>query len=286
MSLYASTTYFGDGSLIKDALKDLKRLNIKNIELGSNHKKGNDNLILDKNCNYIVHNYFPPDQKNFILNIASTSSQVQEKSINFIKNTILWCSKNGIKYYTIHPGFFAEAVSVLGRKGINRNFDLKFSKSSIKNKDRKLIIEKTIKIIGKLYVFAQGKLQLLIENQGSKTSKNLTLFDSVEELEKLKTIYSTKLKLNFNLAHAILSGIDLSDNNIFRFAYQNSPFFEISEINGKYDSHLPVFLNRGVVGKLLTKRKSFFRKKNLILELRNVQSKHLKSSLDALSELD
>ena len=278
MSLYVSTTYFGDGSQVEDALKDLEELKIKNIELGSNHSKSNQKFKLSKNSNFIVHNYFPPQEKNFILNIASTSPQIRDKSIRFIKNTINWCQKNEVKYYTIHPGFFAETISPLGANVKRRNFDLKFDSKSIVNKNRKKILEETMNVIKELYNFADGKTQLLIENQGSITSDSFTLFDSYLELQKLKKTVGNRLKFNFNLAHAYLSGINLRNKKNIYFIFKNALFFEVSEVSGIYDSHLPVFIKRGIIGKLIYENRDLFRKKNLILEYRNIPSSDLKLS--------
>lgn len=284
MSLYVSTTYFGDGSTAHDALSDLERLKIKNIELGSNHASLEQQSInLKKDANYIVHNYFPPQEKDFILNIASGSPRIREKSIKFIMHTINWCQKKGIKYYTIHPGFFAEAISQLGHSGKNRNFDLKFSASSTKN--RKQTLEETIKVIIDLYRFSSRKVQLLIENQGSQTSKNVTIFDSAEELRLLKKTVGDRLKFNFNLAHATLSGIDLDDHEVFQFVFKNSPFFEVSEIKGIYDSHLPLRPGNGRILQLLKNFKDLFKKRNLILEYRNIRGEKLLKSFDFVNKI-
>jgi sugar phosphate isomerase/epimerase len=284
MAVYVSTTYFGDGSKVQDALEDLEKLKIKNIELGSNHASSNLNkLKLSKVNNYIVHNYFPPQEKDFILNIASDSSKVRKKSIRFIQNTINWCQKKGIKYYTIHPGFFAEAISQLGHSGKNRNFDLKFLTSSPKN--RKQTLEETIKVITDLYRLSNDKVQLLIENQGSQTSKNVTIFDSIEELQLLKKAVGERLKFNFNLAHATLSGTDLNESKVFQYVFKNSPFFEVSEIKGIYDSHLPLRPDNGRILQLIKNYKDLFKKRNVILEYRNVHGSKLLKSFNFINEM-
>ncbi len=286
MSLYVSTTYFGDGSQVQYALRDLEKLKIKKIELGSNHSSvKNNKLNLKKNTKYIVHNYFPPEEKDFILNIASTRSQVRDKSIAFIKSSIIWCQKNDIKFYTIHPGFFAEAISPLGYGGQKRNFDLNFDKKSIVLKNRRKTLDETSRIIKHLYDFANGRTQLLIENQGSITSHNFTLFDSYDELKRLKKNVGLKLKFNFNLAHAYLSGINITDKKTFLEFYEDSPFFETSEIRSIYDSHLPLKAGNGRILKLLKEYKSLFRKSNGIFEYRNIEAEKLLKSYIFVSEI-
>ncbi len=286
MSIYVSTTYLGDGSQVQDALRDLEKLKIKNVELGSNHTFVKKNkLDLKTNTKYIVHNYFPPEEKDFILNIASSRPQVRNRSIAFIKSSIIWCQKNDIRFYTIHPGFFAEAISSMGHGEQKRNFDLNFDKKSIEFKNRKRTLEETTRIIKHLYDFANSRTQLLIENQGSITSHNFTLFDSYDELKKLKENVGEKLKFNFNLAHACLSGIDVTDKKIFLEFYKNSPFFEVSEINGIYDSHLTLEQGNGRVLKLLKSYKELFLRKNIILEYRNIKAQDLLKSYKFISAL-
>lgn len=286
MSIFVSTTYLGDGSDPQAALNELTTVGITKIELGSNHAPLiQSKLNFNKNSTYIVHNYFPAQENYFILNIASRFPKIREKSIDFIKASMNWCYRQKIKYYTIHPGFLAEAISQLGQKGKNRNFDLKFSKISTKARKRKQTVEETIKIISSLYEFANGKLQLLIENQGSKTSKDVTLFDSLEELQLLQLSIGHKLKFNFNLAHATLSGIKLEDEKVFNHIHKNSPFFEASEIRGVYDSHLPLQTGSGKILKLLKKYRELFKKRNVILEYRNIEKEKLMKSFDFVSNL-
>ena len=135
-----------------------------------------------------------------------------------------------------------------------------------------------------MYHFADGKVQLLIENQGSKTSKDVTIFDSLVELQLLKKSVGKNLKFNFNLAHAILSGIEINRVDIFNYIYKNSPFFEVSEIKRIYDSHLPVFPRYGVIGNLLSSKKTMLKNRNLILEFRNIKTTDLKKSFDQVSK--
>lgn len=285
MSIFVSTTYFGDNSKVQDALKELYSLGIKKIELGSNHSPVREKEILQNNRGkeYIVHNYFPPKEKDFILNIASSSPLIREKSIKFIKNTIKWCQKNHIKYYTIHPGFFAEAISPQGYKGENRNFDLKFSTPI--NRDRQKTIDETTKVIKDLYAFAEKQeVQLLIENEGSKTSPEFVIFATYEELDALSEAVGSILKFNFNLAHATLAGIDLTDKKTFLHFYRKSVFFEVSEIKGDLDSHLPIS-SKGPISSLVKKYKNYFRQKNIILEYRNVKIEAVKKSYSYVSSI-
>lgn len=284
MAVFVSTTFFGDQSNINDALKTLENLRIKNIEIGSNHAPIRiEDLRLVKGTTYICHNYFPPLRREIVLNIASEDKVLRKKSIAFIKNTIILCQKLEIKFYTIHSGFFADVISPHHNEGKSRNFDFIFQANA---KDKKQVLERTIEIIKDLSLFAKRKnVQLLIENQGSKTSKEFTLFDSSEELDILKREVGGTLKFNFNLAHAILAGLKLEEEKVFKHFYESSAFFEVSEIDRNLDSHLPIIPDKGLICSLLEKYATMFAKNNIILEYRNLRSEDLKKSYDFVTKL-
>lgn len=280
MSVFASTTYLGDGSDIQNAVDELEVHGIFYVEIGSNHAYCDiKTLKLHPNTEYIIHNYFPARDQNFVLNLGSEDKEVRKKSIYFIKNTIKICQRLNIKYYTIHPGFLAEASINPFVNLQQRNFDFKFKKSA-PLKIRQKIIGRVIRIIKDLYDFAQDRnVCLLIENEGSKTSSNYTIFAQPKELEMLKRSIGKGFKFNFNLAHATLAGIDLEDAKIFYHFYKDATFFEVSEINGIFDSHLPILEQQpNKISRILIKHAKFFSKKNVILEYRNINIKEVEKS--------
>lgn len=278
MSVFVSTTYLGDGSNIQSAINQLEKQGISKIELGSNHSRCDlRSLKLRSNSQYIAHNYFPEKDPNFVLNLASQESQVREASINFVKNTIKICARLNIKFYTIHPGFLGEASISRPRKEA-RNLDFKFKKNK-KKFERKEVIISTLNIIKNLYKLAKiNNVKLLIENEGSKTSKDFVIFSTDQELDLLQKAIGKDLKFNFNLAHATLAGIDLNDRKIFNHFYKISDFFEVSEIEAIYDSHKPIFEGSGTIENILKKYAQKFSKKNIILEYRNLKIEKLASS--------
>lgn len=278
MAIYVSTTFLGDGSSVNDALKQLADRKIRHLEIGSNHSTVNiDQVKFWTNNIYIIHNYFPAIGEDFVLNLASDYEEIRKRSFFFIRNTIKICKKLGIKYYTIHLGFLGE-TSVLKNGQIDRNFDFKFKKPSTKP-NRKKVIDRTIKIIETLYQYASSNnVRLLVENEGSKTSSQFVVFDSVEELDMLKKGVGDKLKFNFNLAHATLAGIDLRKKNVFNHFYSTSEFFEVSEIDGVNDSHLPILTTKGKIGTFLKNYANLFKKSDIILEYRNIPISDLNKS--------
>ena len=104
------------------ALEIVHRLvenDIYNIELsGGKYDPSFEKNILSfcKIANLSFHNYFPPPEKSFVLNLASSDNEVSKKSINHVKRAIDLSYSFGIKEYSIHAGFRIDPkVSELGK---------------------------------------------------------------------------------------------------------------------------------------------------------------------------
>jgi len=62
-----------------------------------------DNLPLG--MNFIIHNYFPPEPKDLVINLASANEDIRRNSIKFCKEAIDCCVKIKSCYYAVHSGF-------------------------------------------------------------------------------------------------------------------------------------------------------------------------------------
>lgn len=101
-------------SSIENSVKKLARIGIRNIAL-SGGTSYSDNILkklkdLKKefSLNILIHNYFPPSKKDFVLNIASNNKVTRLKSINFVKKSINLARDLEIDWYTLHPGYAIE----------------------------------------------------------------------------------------------------------------------------------------------------------------------------------
>ena len=112
MNLFVSTTFHKDGDTLK-GISQLSNAGIKHIELGSNHCHFDDYTFLDKyqHINFICHNYFPPAEKEFVVNIASNSGLDRAKSIDFLLRSIDFALKEKLDY-TQFILAFAKPLSV------------------------------------------------------------------------------------------------------------------------------------------------------------------------------
>ncbi len=82
-NIFISTTFLKDNSLLKEALSQCKKYEIKGVEIGSNHCYEEDfNYISEFPFQFLVHNYFPIPKESFVLNIASFDEAIRKRSID------------------------------------------------------------------------------------------------------------------------------------------------------------------------------------------------------------
>lgn len=105
-----------NSSSIKDSVSKLAGIGIRNIELSGGTEYCADILTILKSykekysLNFLIHNYFPPPQKDFVLNIASHNETTRLSSVNFVKRSINLAHDLEIDRYTLHPGYSRELL--------------------------------------------------------------------------------------------------------------------------------------------------------------------------------
>ena len=79
---------------IWQSVETLAKNGFKNIELSggterdSRYTKHLHDLKEKFNLNYRCHNYFPPPEEHFVMNLASDSDEISSKTINIINESI------------------------------------------------------------------------------------------------------------------------------------------------------------------------------------------------------
>lgn len=285
-SIFVSTTFAPDQQPYDHEFSHLKNSNIKHIEIGSTHL-AIDNLSLlaeeiksyqNAGFHFIVHNFFPSTHDRIILNFSSENKEIQSKTIEFYKKTIDFCQSTQIEYYTIHPGFLAEAIQ---ENKDGRNFDLLFNKNNL---TREQAVALSIKGISEIADYAQVKgIKILIENHGTFNNFENCLFNCSQDFTQLFQSTTTPIFCNFNLAHAVLSEKAGAESAIALFTHLKDKikFIELSQWQGNIDAHQAFDETSEVFNYL---RKIMFIKfdANFIIELRNTGLKELSKSLQAL----
>lgn len=225
---------------IDDAIEELVSVGIRNIELsgGTEYYVGYEDDILrlqDKyNLNFLLHNYFPPPEENFVLNLASLDNDIYKKSIQNLCRSIQLCHKIGAKKFGFHAGFFfdltiKELGNVVEKKILeNRELSIKrfcegFRKIEEESRDLDLYIENNIYSYSNYRLFSdQVPFMLLTYNDYNILKKHVN-FKLLLDIAHLK-VTTNSLQLNFN---------EEMDKMI-----NESDYLHISENNGKHDQNL------------------------------------------------
>ena len=281
-NLYVSTTFIKDGKKIKMALDILKFAGVENVEIGSNHAyESNYNYIKNYKFNFLIHNYFPVPKKDFVINIASLSKKIRERSINQIKRSIEFYKKINAKIYTFHPGFIGDPLRANRNK---KNYDFIWKKENIKDQYL-LVYNQMILSLKKIVNFAKKKdVKIAIETEGSFKKRNFLLLQRPEEYKNLFKFFSPKdIGINLNIGHLNLASNAFSFSKS-KFVDMIKPYIvaiELSHNNGIEDQHLPLKKNQWY-WKIIND--PYFVKAYKILEFRNTSIKNIKNALKLLNK--
>lgn len=111
--IYISSSCIRAKTIKKTVIK-LKDNGFSNIELsgGTEYYDGiEDDLLELKNkydLHFLLHNYFPPPKKNFVINLASLDDLICIRSMAGLKNSLDLCRRLGVKKFSFHAGFFMD----------------------------------------------------------------------------------------------------------------------------------------------------------------------------------
>ncbi len=278
MSLFVSTTFLRDNSSLITALDILKSINVKSVEIGSNHIfEKNLNYIKKYNFNYIVHNYFPVPKKPIVVNISSLDENIRKLSIEHVKKSIIFCNNLNARLYTFHPGFVIDPIKASSNKN---SYDFIWESKKI----NKNLINKTklhfFNSLDKIIKFAKRyNVNIAIETEGSYYKNELLIMQKPEEYEEIFTKYSNNdLGINLNIGHLNLSSkfYKFDKFEFIDYIKKYIVAIELSHNNGFEDQHLPLKSNAWYWKLIQDKR---FRKIIKILEFRNTNVKKLVSNI-------
>ena len=164
--IFVSSVAFNPSVSLAEIIKYSNEYKL-NFELSANlpFTKNVDDILKEFSNQFLIHNYFPRPEKDFVINLASYNDEIRNKSIEFATRNIQRCKKFNIPIYTIHSGFrFDPDANLLGKK---------FSSNNLVNYEQALEI-----FIDSLYT---------ILKKTSTCNVKLLLENNVITLENLKT---------------------------------------------------------------------------------------------------
>ncbi|AZO94017.1 TIM barrel protein [Halocella sp. SP3-1] len=286
MPLFISSAWLDYENLdIKSKIEKIVSNGLNNIELSGGEvfyeNILEDILCLQKkyNINYIIHNYFPPPRKDFVLNIASENKENLNRSVNFIKENIELVSQFNNKLYTFHAGY-SKKLSV------NKNGYFKPDPGEIDWEKTYQVFYKSLDDILSFAVEKQVKIG--IENLFPYNKvKNYSIMCSEEEIEELLNKYEDNkyLGLLLDLGHLNVAAnymkFDKYETLDFLINKYRNKIFEIhlSENDGSQDAHLPIQLDGWQID--IIKKYSLF-DKPIVIEAKGLTFDKYKRMLNEL----
>lgn len=228
--------------LIKESVAELRSNGIEHIELSGGTKPYSElesDLIQAKEdgAELLVHNYFPPPGKPFVLNLASVHPETRIASLDHCKRSIDLSRKLGAKKFGFHAGFFLDiSVNDIGKK---------------LTRDNLVDAEKAYDLFcaahQELTDYASGDVKLYVENNVLSAENHQTfagqeplMLVDVNSYERLASMIDFNLLLD--VAHLKVSsnslGLNFADQ--LRHLYDLSDYIHISDNDGISDSNRSV----------------------------------------------
>jgi len=202
-------------------------------------------LLFDRSFpkRYLIHNYFPPPDEPFLLNLASQNSLIRQKSIEHCRKAIELSSLLGCPFYSFHAGYAYDLpVDMLGDP--IRQAGLAVKDFTDSEEVYKLLTDSIRSLMG--FSFHKG-MKLLIENhvcpcQGKQMISNLLPMTKAEDLLRLvEDIDDSNFGILIDLGHLKVSAAALGFDR-GEFISLLSPYigaFHLSDNDGQTDQHLP-----------------------------------------------
>tara|TARA_Y100001935_G_C17265390_1_gene488871 strand:+ start:42 stop:908 length:867 start_codon:yes stop_codon:yes gene_type:complete len=273
--IFISSSCIKSEDKIVDTILALFKNGIKNIELSGGTKYYENiledllNLKKDYNINFQLHNYFPPPQQDFVLNLGSLNDKIYNQTLDHFKKSIEISEALGSTRFALHAGFLIDPnVKELGKK---------ISSSTMYDRNR--VLNRFCKGYSQLLRYTDN-VSIYIENNvfSYKNSlnfeKNPFLFTSYESYLELNEIIDFKILLD--LAHLKVSANTLN-LNFYDEAGKLiclTDYLHLSDNDGKSDSNKPFKSNSDILKVLKNQNLS---NKILTLEVYDNLTKVLKS---------
>lgn len=225
---------------ISEAVIQIAEEGYQNIELsgGTQPEKGYiEKLLFLKEkyrLNFMIHNYFPPPDKNFILNLASLDENIYEKSIEQLKNALKLTRRFKSEKFGFHSGFFVDRpASELGGQ---------FKKDKVVEKEKALDrFSKTVRWLKKNY----PDITLYIENNCYSKANFLTygwnaplMLLTAADWQRFNKNFEFNLLLDVGHLKVCSQTLGLDLNDELNRLFDKTDYIHISDNDGEHDQNL------------------------------------------------
>jgi sugar phosphate isomerase/epimerase len=238
--IYVSTGGFR-GRAADAVSTELMGAGVKSIELSGGAYSGTllcDLQALTPGVRFQIHNYFPPPDDPFVLNLGSLDPLTGERSIAHVEQALEWCVALGGDRYSFHAGFLLDPkVDELGKRIPSRSLF-----------DRDACIDVFVSRVSRLAVKAKKLgIGLMIENNvlsarnAREFSSNPLLMCDPQECQEIMGLLPDSVKQLIDVAHLKVSANSLNfhPSKMFDLCNERIAGFHLSDNNGLEDSNKP-----------------------------------------------
>ena len=238
--IYISTGGFR-GCRADAVAAELLGAGIKFIELSGGKYSAtllSDLQALNPEINFQIHNYFPPPQDPFVINLGSLDPVIGERSIAHVEQALQWCTALGADRYSFHAGFLLDPkVDELGKRIPSRHLY-----------DRDECIEVFVSRVSRLAGIAKKVgIDLMVENNvlsaknAAEFSSNPLLMCEPNECYQVMDLLPANVHLLIDVAHLKVSANSLNFNlsRMFDVCHERIAGYHLSDNNGLEDSNKP-----------------------------------------------
>lgn len=112
-SIFVSTACLLGVQPIPSRISLYRSYGLNAIELGAGVSVDKDSLsqVVGMECQFLVHNYFPPPHDPFVLNLASGDDDIRQRSLDLVTEALALTAQLDAPFYSVHAGFITDPTS-------------------------------------------------------------------------------------------------------------------------------------------------------------------------------
>lgn len=212
---------------------------IRNIELSSGKHDGD---ILKKlkrlkamNIEFNIHNYFPPPENPFVLNLATLDAKHNRECMIFAESAIKLAAELNTNRYSFHAGFLIDPkVTELGKKINNRKLYSREECISVFIENVKILSKEAEKIGVQLFIENNVLTKNTLRIFGENPFLMVTADECMHVMNELPNV-----SLLVDVAHLKVSAntLNFDKNEFLKQCESRIGAYHISENDGTQDSN-------------------------------------------------
>lgn len=238
-SVFVSTVCLPGVQPITSRISLYRSHGLNAIELGAGVSvdKDSQSQVAEIECQFLVHNYFPPPPEPFVLNLASGDDGVRQRSLELVFRALALTARLGAPFYSVHAGFITDPTS-FGKTSFV--FPMPASPDEAEFALHRFTTALEIAVDRAQHL----GVQLLVENNvcSHELRGELLLLSADELLDLFRVLPSPHLRMLLDTGHLNVTANTLGFDRM-AFAEKVAPYvraLHVHDNDGMADTHQPI----------------------------------------------